>query len=711
MYDFLKNHLAFRYIGCVVIILFIFFTGFGIYLHKTQEQRELENNTAISKASLENISLALRDWIEFQVNLVSIIAKSEEVISACKNPTDQFIVARAQQYLQTIHDTYGFYENIPLAAHIPGGGSFDLEVGGQTRTIKDGTFFTDTVNGNTLGRGGTQMSFIQATRQGQEYFISEVYPSLLRGNPIFVIAAPVVDNGKYVGTAILAPQMDYFTDIFISKTGIGETGHLFFIDDRGQFIAHQDQQMILNQDARTKAGFVDRILKGEYDFLSDQGTDQTYRYLSLDIDIPQEHIKHGWTLIASQALEEIMSHADESRKKLFYAGIFLLLTLTALLYFLTDILVTRPLSKVVGHAREIEQGNLNAQMDLQRSDEIGLLADNLKKMTARIMEKMQEAEEQTNLAKQESERARVATDQARQAKDQAEKAKREGMLDAASQLEEIVSRVSSASEELSAQVEQSSRGAEEQKSRTTETATAMEQMNATILEVAQSSSSAASGADKARDEAKEGARIVDDSIKSIARVQEMSRSVKNSLDELGSQATQIDRIMDVIEDIADQTNLLALNAAIEAARAGDAGRGFAVVADEVRKLAEKTMNATQEVDQVIASIQNGAKANIDGMDRAVAAVDEAISLADNSGDALKKIVELVEDVADQVRNIATATEEQSSASEEVNRSIEDINRIAAETADVMEQSSKAISELAQQAGELQNLIQELKNTR
>ncbi|WP_035244820.1 methyl-accepting chemotaxis protein, partial [Desulfonatronovibrio hydrogenovorans] len=334
-------------------------------------------------------------------------------------------------------------------------------------------------------------------------------------------------------------------------------------------------------------------------------------------------------------------------------------------YFFSRAL-SRPITKATVFATSVARGDFDQELSLKNKDELGVLSEALNTLVGNLKAKIEEAESESSQAQQESERARVATDQARQAKDQAEKAKREGMLDAASQLEEIVSRVSSASEELSAQVEQSSRGAEEQKSRTTETATAMEQMNATILEVAQNSSSAASGADKARDEAKEGARIVDDSIKSIARVQEMSRSVKNSLDELGSQATQIDRIMDVIEDIADQTNLLALNAAIEAARAGDAGRGFAVVADEVRKLAEKTMNATQEVDQVIASIQNGAKANIDGMDRAVAAVDEAISLADNSGDALKKIVELVEDVADQVRNIATGTEEQSSASEQVN---------------------------------------------
>lgn len=372
--------------------------------------------------------------------------------------------------------------------------------------------------------------------------------------------------------------------------------------------------------------------------------------------------------------------------------------------------LSNPIVKATDFASNVADGNLDETLSIKNKDEMGVLSNALNKMVENLKLKIKEAEDHTKTALEEKEKAQVATKEAQEAKEKAETAKQEGMIQAASQLEGIVSRVSSASEELSAQVEQSSRGAEDQKNQTTETATAMEQMNATVLEVAKNASSAAQGADQVASDAKKGQEVVQQSIEAINQVDHEAQSVKKSLDVLGKQAEEIGQIMNVIEDIADQTNLLALNAAIEAARAGDAGRGFAVVADEVRKLAEKTMNATKEVDQAIQSIQSGAKENIEGMDKASKAVREATKLAQESGEALQGIVSHVEQAADQVRAIATATEEQSSASEEINRSVEDINRIASETADVMTQSAQAIGELAQQATELQGLISELKRT-
>jgi methyl-accepting chemotaxis protein len=287
-------------------------------------------------------------------------------------------------------------------------------------------------------------------------------------------------------------------------------------------------------------------------------------------------------------------------------------------------------------------------------------------------------------------------------------AQQEKLQKLAVEIGEISEQVASAAEELAAQVEQASRGSDLQRQRTTETATSMEEMNASILEVARNSGAAAELADNAKNEAGNGARVVQEATQAIERVRTLAEELQNDMQDLGLKTDNIGQILNVITDIADQTNLLALNAAIEAARAGEAGRGFAVVADEVRKLAEKTMSATKDVGSAVHSIQDSAKKNISSVEEAFQAVDKSTELAERSRESLQSIVGLTEETSDQVRAIATASEEQSAASEEVNTSMEEVNRIASETAEGMIEAARAVSLLAQRAQDLQNLIRDMK---
>ena len=268
---------------------------------------------------------------------------------------------------------------------------------------------------------------------------------------------------------------------------------------------------------------------------------------------------------------------------------------------------------------------------------------------------------------------------------------------------EAAESIASASEQIMSRVGEVNSGAALQRDRAGATATAMEEMNATVLEVARSASNASQQAEAARLKAEDGADIVAKAVDAISRVKERAEVMKRNMDELGTKADGIGQIMNVISDIADQTNLLALNAAIEAARAGDAGRGFAVVADEVRKLAEKTMHATKEVGDAISAIQQGTNDNIHQVDAASSAVEEAVELASSSGQALAEIVALVNATSDQVRGIATAAEQQSATSDEINQAVDEVNRIAGETADGMNESMHALAELSSLAERLKGL--------
>ena len=282
------------------------------------------------------------------------------------------------------------------------------------------------------------------------------------------------------------------------------------------------------------------------------------------------------------------------------------------------------------------------------------------------------------------------------------------IMNVANQAAEVSNRVAAAAEELSAQVGQVSRGAEMQRSRVESTASAMTEMNATVLEVARNASQASEQTELTRSKADNGAALVNQVVQSINTVNRVASTMHVNMQELGSQAESIGGVMNVISDIADQTNLLALNAAIEAARAGEAGRGFAVVADEVRKLAEKTMAATNEVGSSISAIQHSARVNIDAVENASKAVAEATELANTSGTALSEIVDLASSNSSIVSSIATAAEEQSATSEEISNAISEINGIVGETTDGMVQASAAVQELSRTAQELNRIMGELK---
>ena len=369
--------------------------------------------------------------------------------------------------------------------------------------------------------------------------------------------------------------------------------------------------------------------------------------------------------------------------------------------------ITGPVSQALRFAQAVAGGRLDQRLGLDRRDEIGQLSTSLDSMVDSLNEKIQDAEKKSREAEEQSQKALKAMEQAEAASREAQ-SKTEAMLAAADKLEQVGSVVSSASTQLSAQIEQSDRGAAESATRLSEAATAMNEMNATVQEVAKNAGSASAASAETREKAEAGAQVVEKAVRSIDQVHQLSLELKDDMTQLNGHAQDITRIMGVISDIADQTNLLALNAAIEAARAGDAGRGFAVVADEVRKLAEKTMASTQDVGNAIKAIQESTSKSMTGVDNAVERIGEATELASRSGQALQEIVATVEATGDQVNAIATASEEQSAASEEINQSIVQVNDMARQTAEAMAEAAKAVSDLAAQAQSLTNLIQELK---
>ena len=301
--------------------------------------------------------------------------------------------------------------------------------------------------------------------------------------------------------------------------------------------------------------------------------------------------------------------------------------------------ITGPIAEATKAAEGIAEGDFSVILDVRGRDEAAKLQHSLNTMAETLRDNMRKITAKSEEAEEKAFAAETALAELDEAKSEAERARREGILQAAERIRSVVARVSEASERMAGQIDVIDRGTSVQRERIGGTATAMEEMNATVLEVARNASEASATGTKAKELAVEGADIVNQSVDAMNVTFKAAENLKLGMNRLGEQADAIGQVMNVITDIADQTNLLALNAAIEAARAGDAGRGFAVVADEVRKLAEKTMQATSEVGQSITAVQEVAQENITGMEGALIDLRRAVQLSDKSGGVLDNIVQ------------------------------------------------------------------------
>lgn len=267
---------------------------------------------------------------------------------------------------------------------------------------------------------------------------------------------------------------------------------------------------------------------------------------------------------------------------------------------------------------------------------------------------------------------------------------------------EAANTVNSSATELNSFTQETNKRMQQQQAETEQTATAMNEMTATVAEVAQSTSAAADSARDADTYAANGNRIVMDSISSMSQLSEQIQKTAQVIGFLSNESQNIGRVLDVIKSIAEQTNLLALNAAIEAARAGEQGRGFAVVADEVRTLAQRTQKSTQEIEAMIATLQQGVKEAVNAMEVGINQVDDANNKANQAGQALKEIVTSVDNIAELNTHIATAAEEQSSVAESINRSIIAIS-------DIADYSTRSALELSDSVLNLTKLANSMRN--
>lgn len=368
--------------------------------------------------------------------------------------------------------------------------------------------------------------------------------------------------------------------------------------------------------------------------------------------------------VESTEANELFHEIDEEyQNRVTEVSVLLVLgiSISVLLAYVIISGISSGVSRVEMTADKLASGDLTARVDYSSNDEIGHIANSFNRMADKFSQ-------------------------------------------AIHQVKDSISQLAAAAEETSVVNAQTTSGINQQQMETSQVATAITEMNATVHEVARSAVAAAEAAKIADTSFDEGKQVVDRIIQAIGDLaSEVDRS-SEVIHELEQESENIGSVLDVIKGIAEQTNLLALNAAIEAARAGEQGRGFAVVADEVRTLAGRTQQSTREIEEMINRLQTGANKAVQVMEVGKQKSEQGVEHAAAAGAALQAINQAVEQINTMNTQIASAAEEQSTVTEEINRNIVNINEVAEQTAEGARQANQASEDLARLAEQLKQLV-------
>ena len=280
----------------------------------------------------------------------------------------------------------------------------------------------------------------------------------------------------------------------------------------------------------------------------------------------------------------------------------------------------------------------------------------------------------------------------------------EAMRDVVSVLARSSETLSGSSYSLLDHAQQGQLNAETQSEKTTQIASAVTEMTATIGEISSNAESAALASRKSSEAAENGGSVMQEASSIMERIGSTTSETAGKMESLALRSEEIGRIVTVIQEISEQTNLLALNAAIEAARAGEHGRGFAVVAGEVRRLAERTKGATEEIASTIRSIQQETQETAQVMEQNKEEVQKGVEETERAQHSLESIIEATRNVEQMIHLIATAATEQTAASGEISNSTSAISQLAHENSVAAEETADACTNLNTLASELKAVI-------
>lgn len=653
----MRDKIAVRYIKWTLPVMLVFLIILGWVLYIVGKQDILARNRHLGETLTTQTGISLKIWIEDQIRIVKMIAEESSVIEALANPNDPNLIMLAQFYLREIHKKFPYYENLPIAVKLPPDETVSRVIDGKEYAIGNGTFIVDTVDDKTIGKGGVKYSYIAAAFEGKEYYISEVYPSILRGNPIFVISAPVLKSGKIVGAAIISPQMSYFTDLFVKKIKFGKTDYLFFLDDRGMVISHPNPSYILNNEIveKTQPLAAEVLRKNYYFDAVFEGVPK--RYVFHEVDIPQANIKHRWYIGMAQYVSEVTERATNFLSILAVSGLGFFVVISLVLIGITTVVFVNPIKSASANAQQLANYDLNINIDAQRRDEIGSLLKSLENIVVSF----------------------------------------QGFVNT---LTDTTLKVNTAVNEISEAVTEQASIASEQSSSVSEITSTMAELTASFRQIAEHADVVSDISEKALNNTELGAEAVQNIMDKMEEINTDNQKNIQETFELGKKSKEITKIMKIINNITDQTKLIAFNAAIEASRAGESGKRFGVVAVEIRRLAASVMESTVDIENKINDIQKAIDRMVIASEKSSKGIREGLEYSTQTASKLTEMVEGSQATVDAAKQISLSTQQQKTATEQILAALREID-------DGARQTSNTISHISTISIDLKDLSKEL----
>ncbi|UTV28359.1 methyl-accepting chemotaxis protein [Photobacterium atrarenae] len=587
-----------------------------------------------------------------------IYARAQSISSAATESISEWISIRSN-IASAFNDYTTKDEKVPYLQQARKAGGFDDIFFGTPA----GEMFRSHPERNRADYDPRTRPWYQDAQNAGKQIITTAYKDAITNALLVTIAEPVRKNGQLVGIVGADVLIDQLINDVINLD-VGDQAFAMLINKQDNtFLAHPDKSLLLQPISRYSKNIsmatinaavqshdiTEATVKGQEKLLYFANVPGTEWILGLELDRATEEASHSKLL-----------------SQLIITSLIITLAVVSAVAWLVGFLF-RDLGRVSQALAEIAtgEGDLTQRLEPRSDDEVGQLAHNFNRFVGNM----------------------------------------HGMV---SRLNEVSSALSQQAHITASQAEERSTRIQHQQDEINMVATAINEMAAATQEIAGNADNTARTSGETVDVSEHGAQQVSQSQQSITSLATEVDTATGVIGELNTHAQSINTILSTIQDIAEQTNLLALNAAIEAARAGEQGRGFAVVADEVRVLSQRTHASTQEIQQMIETLQQTTGRAVGIMEDSRRLAETSVDDANAASASLSQINSAVTNISDMATQIASAAEEQSSVTSEITRNTEGIRDVSNELAVEADEAAKQAAELSHLSHELQQEINRFK---